>query len=79
VGAGAAVLVWGLNSFTASFDFAAIPSPRVSLTVFQLASSALVGFSGGKVLTLLAQQKADQIAKRRLSSSMKNAVEKLGK
>jgi hypothetical protein len=68
VGAFAAGVVWSLYSPSGLVDIAAAQIPALSLTMRELGSMALIGFSGGKVLTLLAQQEADKIAKRELQN-----------
>jgi hypothetical protein len=75
LGAFAAGVVWSLNGPCAFFDFASDAPQKVSLTLGQLASSALVGLSGGRVLTLMAEQKLDQIAKSKFSELAKKAIE----
>jgi hypothetical protein len=67
IGAVAAVVVWMVYGPLAAFDLAGSDSSKISLTLMQLGSSSIVGLSGGKILTLLAQQKADQITKNYLA------------
>jgi hypothetical protein len=75
VGACAASVVWSLNGPCAFFDFASDAPQKVSLTLGQLASSFLVGLSGGKLLMVMAAQKSDAMSKSRLSELSKKAIE----
>jgi hypothetical protein len=76
VGAFAAFLIWCLYGSAASFDIGTIPKEHsISLTFRELGNSSLVGFIGGKVLTLLAQKNADQVASQDLSKLLKNLLE----
>jgi hypothetical protein len=79
VGAFAACLILCLYSPSASVDLGAMPVPAISLTIRDLGSSGLVGFSGGKVLTLMAQQNAAKITKSDLTKTIKTILESQGK
>jgi hypothetical protein len=63
IGAIASVVVWAVYSPVANFDLNNGDISKTVLPVFQLGSSIIVGISGGKILTSLAQQKADKIAR----------------
>jgi hypothetical protein len=67
IGAVAAVVVWGVYGPAASFDIVHGTADDVHVTIAQLLSSLVIGLSGGKILTLLAEKsaakfKSDQLA-----------------
>ncbi|HEV7925886.1 MAG TPA: hypothetical protein VGR14_11050 [Verrucomicrobiae bacterium] len=74
-GAVAAGLVWCLYGPASAYDFVSAAPKTFSLTLSQLASSFVTGLAGGRVLTLIAQQKADQFTKAKLSKDMKTIVD----
>jgi hypothetical protein len=57
VGAVAAAVVWCLYGPAASFDTAGKKSFEASIPLLQLASSVLVGFTGGEVLRIEAKKR----------------------
>lgn len=63
IGAIASVVVWAVYSPVANFDLNNGDISKTVLPLFQLGSSIIVGISGGKILTSLAQKKADKIAR----------------
>lgn len=75
IGAVAAGLIWCLYGPASAYDFVSVAPKMFSLTPSQLASSFLTGFAGGRVLTLVAQQKADQFTKGKLSKDIKTIVD----
>ena len=75
VGAIAAVVVWGIYGPLAAYDLAASGKPQaVQLTIAQMLGSTVVGLSGGQILTLLAQKRADEIAKDTLAKTIKRSM-----
>jgi len=72
VGALAAVVVWGVYGPFASFDIIRDNLKEASLTIAQLLSSLLVGLSGGRILTNLAEKQADKVAKESLVRAIQN-------
>ena len=76
VGAIAAVVVWGVYGPAASFDLVKDSPQQLSLTVGQLLSSLVIGLSGGKILTLIAQKQAEQVAKEELAKLSRNLTSK---
>ncbi|HEY3854944.1 MAG TPA: hypothetical protein VGO67_11165 [Verrucomicrobiae bacterium] len=79
VGAFAAAVLWTLYGPASSFDLANPTIQKFSLPLSQIGSSILVGFSGGKVLTLLAQKQADHVTTDEMSKTLKDFLEKQGK
>jgi hypothetical protein len=79
VGGFAAAVLWTLYGPASSFDLASPTLQRVSLPLAQVGSSILVGFSGGKILTLLAQKRADHVTTDELAKTLKDFLEKTGK
>jgi len=75
IGAIAADLVWALYGPASGHDFVNAAPQAFSLTLSQLASSFVTGLAGGKILTLLAQQNADQFTKGKLSKEIKTIVD----
>jgi hypothetical protein len=75
IGAVAADLVWALYGPASSHDLLSTTPQTFSLTLSQLAGSFVTGFGGGKILTLIAQQKADQFTKGKLSKDIKTIVD----
>ncbi len=71
IGAIASIVVWAIYGSLANFDLNRGDFSQTNLPLFQLGSSIIVGLSGGKILTSLAQQKADQIARDNLASLSK--------
>jgi hypothetical protein len=75
VGAVAADLVWALYGPASSHDLLSATPQTFSLTLSQLAGSFVTGLGGGKILALMAQQKADQFTKGKLSKDIKTIVD----
>jgi hypothetical protein len=71
VGAVASVVVWGIYGPLASFDVMAGKATDIHLTVAQLLSSLVIGLSGGKILTLMAEKQAATISKDQLAAAVK--------
>jgi hypothetical protein len=71
VGAVASVVVWGIYGPLASFDLLAGEMTGVHLTVAQLLTSLVIGLSGGKILTLMAEKQAATISKDQLAAAVK--------
>jgi hypothetical protein len=63
VGAVAAVVVWCLYGPASSYDLVKGGAIDFHLPVAQIASSILVGISGAKILTTMAQRQAERAAK----------------
>ena len=59
----ASVVVWGVYGPLASFDLLTGEMAGVHLTVAQLLTSLVIGLSGGKILTLMAEKQAATISK----------------
>ncbi len=74
-GAVAAGLVWALYGPASSYDLLKTTPQTFSLTLAQLAGSVVTGLAGGKILTLMAQQRADQFTKGKLSKDIKTIVD----
>ena len=68
--------MWCIYGPLASFDVVGGDATKASLTLAQVGGSLVVGFSGGKILTLLAQHKADQIARDELAKVSKKLAAK---
>jgi hypothetical protein len=71
------VAVWAIYGPLASFDVLNGDSSKASLTLVQLGSSLVVGFGGAKALNSLANQRADQLAKKELAGINKKLSKKL--
>jgi len=76
VGAVAAVVVWGIYGPLASFNIISGNLTQASLTIAQLLSSLLVGLSGGRILTTLAEKQAEKVAKENLVKALQNIITK---
>jgi hypothetical protein len=76
-GAISSVAVWAIYGPLASFDILNGDTNRASLTLVQLGSSLVVGFGGAKALNSLANQRADQLAKKELVGNNKRLSKKL--
>jgi hypothetical protein len=63
VGAVAAVVVWCFYGPASSYDLVTGGTIDFHLPVAQIASSILVGISGAKILTTMAQRQAERVAK----------------
>ncbi len=70
VGAVAAVVVWGIYGPIASFDLVQGRMGDVHLTIAQLLTSLVIGLSGGKILTLMAEKKAESVSKGQLAAAL---------
>jgi hypothetical protein len=71
VGAVASVVVWGIYGPLASYDVLTGEMAGVHLTVAQLLTSLVIGLSGGKILTLMAEKQAATISKDQLAAAVK--------
>jgi hypothetical protein len=71
VGAVASVVVWGIYGPLASFDLVTGNVTDIHVTVAQLLSSLVIGLSGGKILTLMAEKQAATISKDQLAAAVK--------
>jgi hypothetical protein len=71
VGAVASVVVWGIYGPLASYDVMTGTMADIHLTVAQLLSSLVIGLSGGKILTLMAEKQAATISKDQLAAAVK--------
>ncbi|OLE10735.1 MAG: hypothetical protein AUG52_08950 [Verrucomicrobia bacterium 13_1_20CM_3_54_17] len=71
VGAVASVVVWGIYGPLASVDLLTGEMAGVRLTVAQLLTSLVIGLSGGKILTLMAEKQAATISKDQLAAAVK--------
>jgi hypothetical protein len=71
VGAVASVVVWGVYGPLASYDLLAGEMAGVHLPVAQLLTSLVIGLSGGKILTLMAEKQAATISKDQLAAAVK--------
>jgi hypothetical protein len=71
VGAVASVVVWGIYGPLASYDVMTGHVADIHLTVAQLLSSLVIGLSGGKILTLMAEKQAATISKDQLAAAVK--------
>lgn len=78
IGAVAAVMVWGIYGPASTFDLIENNPKKIILTLGQLLGSLGVGLSGGKILTLISQKQADQVAKEKLVELSKNLTPKSG-
>ncbi len=76
VGALAALVVWTLYGPLSSYDIATNGRFVVHLPLAQMGSSVLIGISGSKVLTTMAQKQAERQAKVDMSKALKDAVER---
>ncbi len=74
IGAVAAVVVWGVYGPLATYDLAQKAAPDFHLPVAQLVSSILVGISGAKILTTMAQKEAERAAKIDLAKVLEDIV-----
>jgi hypothetical protein len=74
VGAVAAVVVWGVYGPVATYDLTQAGKPDIHLPVAQLVSSILVGISGAKILTTMAQKEAERAAKIDLAKVLEDIV-----
>jgi hypothetical protein len=70
VGAVAALVVWGVYGPLASYDLVTGKTVELHLTVAQLLTSLVVGLSGGKILTLMAEKQAATISKDQLAATL---------
>src|SRR4029078_9779761 len=70
VGSVAAVVVWGFYGPLASYDLVTGSKIELHLTVAQLLTSLVVGLSGGKILTLMAEKQAATILKDQLAATL---------
>jgi hypothetical protein len=70
VGAVAALVVWGVYGPVASYDLVTGKTVELHLTVAQLLTSLVVGLSGGKILTLMAEKQAATISKDQLAATL---------
>src|SRR5438876_6757642 len=75
VGAVASVVVWGIYGPLASVDLLTGEMAGVRLTVAQLLTSLVIGLSGGKILTLMAEKQAATISKDQLAAAVKALTE----
>jgi len=71
VGAVASAVVWGIVGPLASVDLLTGEMAGVRLTVAQLLTSLVIGLSGGKILTLMAEKQAATISKDQLAAAVK--------
>jgi hypothetical protein len=79
VGGVAAIVVWGVYGPIAGFDLMKDNLTECRLPVAQLAGSILVGISGSKILTTMAEKEAERSAKIDFSNILKELLEKKGK
>jgi hypothetical protein len=70
IGAVASVVVWGIYGPVASFDLVNGKMADVHLTVAQLLTSLVIGLSGGKILTLMAEKQAESVSKGQLAAAL---------
>jgi hypothetical protein len=70
VGAVASVVVWGIYGPLASYDLVTGKAADIHLTLAQLLSSLVIGLSGGKILTLMAEKQAATISKDQLAATL---------
>ena len=75
IGAVAAGVVWGLDGPAATLDLGGVPALQLPLSPSQLVTSLLIGFGGGKILTLMSQKKAEQINTDDLAKVVKKIIE----
>jgi hypothetical protein len=71
VGAIASVVVWGIYGPLASFDLVTGTAADIHVTVAQLLTSLVIGLSGGRILTLMAEKQAATISKDQLAAAVK--------
>jgi hypothetical protein len=71
VGAVASVVVWGIYGPLASYDLLTGEMTGAHLTIAQLLTSLVIGLSGGKILTLMAEKQAATISKDQLAAAVK--------
>jgi hypothetical protein len=76
VGAVAAVVVWGIYGPFSSFDIIKSDFTQVSITIAQLLSSLVIGFSGGRILTSISEKGAEKITKENLAKAFHNLLNK---
>jgi hypothetical protein len=79
IGIAAALIVWGLYGPAAQLDLAKPIPLDFHLPVAQVCGSILVGISGARILTALAEKQADQIAKNDLSQALGQFIDQLNK
>src|SRR5262249_6798839 len=70
VGSVASVVVWGVYGPVASFDLVSGKVADLHLTIAQLLTSLVIGLSGGKILTLMAEKQADNVSKNQLAAAI---------
>ena len=70
IGAVASVVVWGIYGPVASYDILHGTLVDVHLTIAQLLTSLVVGLSGGKILTLMAEKQAESVSKNQLAAAL---------
>lgn len=75
VGSVAALVTWGVYGPMASYDLVNQTGPKMAITVGHLFSSIIVGFGGGKFLTLLTENQAQRVVSRNLSETVSNLTE----
>ena len=74
IGAIAAIVIWGAYGPAASYDLVSGQLGNFHLTVAQLVSSFLVGVSGAKILTTIAQKEAERISKVDLAQTLNDIL-----
>jgi hypothetical protein len=72
VGAVAAVIIWGVYGPLSSFDLVNDELKNFHLTVGQLLGSPLVGFGGGRFLTMASEKEAERVAKTNLAKLLES-------
>jgi hypothetical protein len=75
VGAVAADLMWALYGPASNRDPSSTTPQMFSLPLSQWAGSFVTGLGGGQILALMAQHKAEQFTKGKLSKDMKTMVD----
>ncbi len=70
IGAVAAVVIWGIYGPLASFDVVHGSIEDSHLTIAQLLSSLVIGLSGGKILTLMAEKNAAKFKGNELAAAL---------
>ena len=78
IGAIAAVVVWCLYGPAASYDLVKGGPIDFYLPLAQVASSILVGISGAKILTAMAQKQAERAANIDYAKLIKDIIESKG-
>ncbi len=78
VGALAAIVVWCLYGPASSYDLVKDGAIDFHLPVAQIASSILVGISGAKILTALAQKQAERATKIDLAKALEDILKSKG-